>query len=79
MTRHTRTPQQRAEEALEVAARIADRLTEQATRATAEAERLTVGRDAAVRRRDHLAQHPDLPAQQTEQDPSTTTSTGDTA
>lgn len=75
MTRKNRTPAERAQEAFDTANRISTRLLDQAKRANAEADRLTQEAEAAVRRRDYLAQHPDLPKQKQ----STTTSTGDTA
>jgi hypothetical protein len=61
MTRQRKTPRQRAEEALAVATRNAKRLQAQHTALAAEAERVGKERDAAFRRRDYLAQHPDLP------------------
>lgn len=72
MTKQRKTPQQRAQEQLDVATRIADRLTTQTTKARADLDRLNRERDAAVARRDYLAQHPDLPKKK----PSTT-QTGD--
>lgn len=58
-----KTPAQRAQEAYDVATRIADRLKDQAKKARAEATRLENERDAAIKRRDYLAGHPDLPTQ----------------
>lgn len=64
-----KTAAQRAQEALDVQARIAERLIDQTARAKAEYERLEADRAAAVARRDYLAGHPDLP----QQNPSSTT------
>lgn len=65
MTRQTKTPAQRAQENLEVAERIAARLTRKLTKARSELQQLERERDAAVVRRDYLAGHPDLPKQPT--------------
>jgi len=61
VTRQTKTPQQRAQEQLEVAERAVSRLTEKWTAAENDARRLKVELEQASRRRDYLAQHPDLP------------------
>jgi hypothetical protein len=60
VTRQQKTPQQRAQEQLDAATRIADRLTRQAEKVRIELGRLNRERDAAVVRRDYLAAHPDL-------------------
>lgn len=65
MTRRTKTPAERAQEQFDVAARIAERLHEKQQKAAVELDRLTDEHAAAVRRRDYLAQHPDLPKQKT--------------
>lgn len=65
MTRRTKTPAERAQEQYDVASRIAERLHEKQQRAAAELDQLTDEHAAAVRRRDYLAQHPDLPKQKT--------------
>lgn len=70
-----KTPAQRAQEQYDTATRIADRLKDQAKKARAEATRLEQERDAAIARRDFLAQHPDLPTQKK----TDTTSGGTTA
>ena len=73
MSRQTKTPRQRAEEALAIEERRVERLTAQWTKSRAETERLAHERDDAMRRRDYLRQHPDL------QHTTTATSTGDPA
>lgn len=78
MTRQQKTPRQRAQEQLDLATRVADRLTRQAKKARTELDRLNRERDAAVVRRDYLAQHPDLKST-TSKTSSTTTPRGDTA
>lgn len=60
MTRQQKTPRQRAQEALALEERRVKRLTEQWTKARDTAERLGRDRDAAVVRRNYLAQNPDL-------------------
>lgn len=60
MTRQAKTPRQRAEEALAVAERQVERLTQQWTKARDEFERLRDEHAAAIARRDHLRGHPDL-------------------
>lgn len=73
MSRQTKTPRQRAEEALAVEERRVERLTEQWTKARDDFDRLSRERDEAMVRRDYLRQHPDL------QQNTTSTSTGDPA
>lgn len=58
-----KTPAQRAQQQYDTAVRIADRLDTQWRAAAAEADRLEKARAAAVRRREFLAGHPDLPTQ----------------
>ena len=82
MTRQTKTPRQRAEEALAVANRAVVRLDRKVDALSAELAGLRREHAAAIARRDHLAQHPDLPTStsatdQFEHHP--TTSTGATA
>ena len=60
MTRQPKTPAQRAQEAYDVAARIADRLDQKRRKAADDLDQLEREYAAAVRRRDYLAQHPDL-------------------
>jgi hypothetical protein len=72
MSRQKKTPRQRAEEALGVANRAVIALDKKVERLSAELVVVRREHTAAVRRRDHLAQHPDL-----QQHPAT--STGDTA
>lgn len=80
MAKQRKTPAQRAQEQYDVATRIADRLNSQVGHARSEFDRLKTEADAAVVRRDYLAMHPDLPKQKTPHNqPSITTSTGDTA
>jgi hypothetical protein len=75
--RRHKTPQQRAQEQLDIATRLANRLTTQAKKARADLARLDRERDTAVVRRDYLAAHPDL--QHTTTEPSTTRNqSGDT-
>lgn len=59
--RRQKTPAERAQEQYDTAARIADRLLVKRDAAQAEYERLDREHAAAVRRRDYLANHPDLP------------------
>lgn len=60
------------------ATRVADRLTRQAKKARTELDRLNRDRDAAVVRRDYLAQHPDLQSTSTTKS-TTRNQSGDTA
>lgn len=60
MNRQTKTPRERAEEALSVAERAVERLHAKWKKATADADRLSHERDQAVARRDYLASNPDL-------------------
>ena len=60
MTRHRKTPQQRAQEALGVATRAVERLATTQERLEAELQAVSADLSVAVRRRDFLAQHPDL-------------------
>ena len=60
MSRNTKTPAQRAQEALELAGRHVERLTTKWERLTDEAETVEAELTAAKVRRDYLAQHPDL-------------------
>jgi hypothetical protein len=71
-----KTAAQRAQEAYDVATRIADRLSDQDKKARAEATRIGSELAAAIKRRDYLAGHPDLPKQKQDQ-PSTTSTPGD--
>jgi glutamine synthetase type III len=71
MSRQTKTPQQRAQEALDVEVRRVARLTAKRKALKAELDAVDTERDQAIVRRDYLAQHPDL-----QQNPTTTT--GDT-
>ena len=75
MSRQTKTPRQRAEEALAVANRAVVRLDRKVDALTAELAGLRREHTAAIARRDHLATHPDLQPE-TQQHP--TTPTGDT-
>lgn len=61
MTRQTKTPAQRAQEALEVEQRRVDRLTAARDEHKGRMQHAERDLDAAVRRRDYLAQSPDLP------------------
>lgn len=63
MTRQTKTPAQRAQEAYDLSCRIAERLEAKTAAARAEYIRLEEEHAAAVTRRDYLAGHPDLPKQ----------------
>jgi phage shock protein A len=60
VTRTAKTPRQRAEEALAVAERHVDRLTNKVARTRADLEVLEDEWKAAQARRDHLKTHPDL-------------------
>lgn len=66
MTRQTKTPQQRAQEQLDTATRITDRLNKRVGETETELRELKAARDDAVRRRDFLAQHPDLQPEATD-------------
>lgn len=77
MTRQQKTPRQRAEEQLATAERAADRLKTRRDTLLAELADVQDEYDAAVARRDFLANHPDL-GQQGPSTTATTTSTGDT-
>lgn len=59
-TRQRKTPAQRAQEQLDIATRAVERLTVKRTTLATELEEISAERDAAIARRDHLAQHPDL-------------------
>lgn len=61
MTRQSKTPRQRAEEALAVAQRAYDRLNTKAKDLRGELEAVEREQRAALARRDYLAKHPDLP------------------
>lgn len=74
--RQTKTPRQRAQEALDVAARVATRLGKQLDALTEERARVSAEHQAAVARRDYLKKHPDLAAPSTQ--PSTTSTGGTT-
>ena len=74
MTRQKKSARQRAEEQLAVAERAVRRWAEKRDHAQDEYEAAEREHAAAVRRRDHYANHPDLDTTQ----PRTTTSTGDT-
>jgi cell division protein FtsB len=60
MTRQTKTPKQRAEEALAVADRRVGKLTKQAAQRRTELEAIDRELAAERARRDHLKTHPDL-------------------
>lgn len=60
MTRHRKTPQQRAQEALGVATRAVERLATTQERLEAELQAVSAELTVTLRRRDHAAQHPDL-------------------
>lgn len=59
--RVTKTPAQRAQEALDVAQRSVTRLEARKSVAEKELADINAELEPAVRRRDYLAQHPDLP------------------
>lgn len=65
--RQSKTPAQRAQEALDVASRKVERLRENVRQHETALRSLTADLDAEVARRDYLAGHPDL------QQPATTT------
>ncbi|HEY1117706.1 MAG TPA: hypothetical protein VGE43_08375 [Acidimicrobiales bacterium] len=60
MTRQAKTPRQRAEEALAVAERSVARLGKTKAALQDHLQAVTREHDAAIARRDHLKQHPDL-------------------
>lgn len=59
-TRQTKTPRQRAEEALGVARRAVERLSDKYDALLVEVDQVADELKQAVRRRDYLAAHPDL-------------------
>lgn len=61
--RNSKTPAERAQEALDTANRVVDRAEKRLTDAKAEVVKLEGELEAAGKRRDYLAQNPDLPAQ----------------
>lgn len=61
MTRQRKTPAQRAQEAYDAACRAAERIETKLTDSRAETAQLEAEHADAVKRRDYLAQHPDLP------------------
>lgn len=65
MSRKTKSPRQRAEEALAVEERRVKRLSDKFDALVTQIEEVTLEREIATRRRDYLAAHPDLgdPAQ----------------
>lgn len=65
MTRQSKTPAQRAQEALDVEQRRLAKLTKLRDSAKAEYERLDADHQASLARRNYLLQHPDLPKQRT--------------
>ena len=65
MTRQPKTPRQRAEEALAVAERAVKRLAIKRDQLQDDLETVEREHATAVRRRDYLAQHPDLQQQKT--------------
>jgi hypothetical protein len=73
MTRQQKTPRQRAQEQLDVANRAVVRLDKKVDQLKTDLTAVEREHKAAIARRDHLAQHPDL-----EQNP-TTTAGGTTA
>lgn len=79
MTRQSKTPRQRAEEALAVAERAVKRWAEKRDRAQDELEAAEREHTTAVRRRDYLKHHPDLAPTGVDQlkQHTITTSTGD--
>jgi hypothetical protein len=60
MTRQSKSPRQRAEEALAIAERAVKRLAAKKTALAADLDAITKEHDQAVVRRDYLAAHPDL-------------------
>lgn len=75
MTRQSKTPRQRAQEALAPEERRVKRLTDKRQALAAELDAVDAEHEQAVVRRDYLANHPDLGATT----PSTTNPTGDHA
>ncbi len=73
MTRRTRTPQQRAEEACTTANRAVDRLEKKRNQLTTDLAAVQAEYEQAVVRQQYLAQHPDLHPNQ-----GTTNQSGDT-
>lgn len=65
MTRRTKTPAERAQEAYDVAERIAARLASKGAKARAELDELDRELTAARIRCEYLSHHPDLPKQKT--------------
>lgn len=59
-TRQTRTPRERAEEALAIAERAVKRWAEKRDRAQEELEAAEREHASVIRRRDYLSKHPDL-------------------
>lgn len=66
MTRQTKTPRQRAEEALAVAERKVKRLAAEKATLRHDLDQVTADHDLAVIRRDYLKAHPDLAVPPTE-------------
>ena len=64
MTRQAKTPRQRAEEALAVADRLVSRLEKKRDELTTDLRVIERELVSQVARRDHLANHPDLPQTQ---------------
>ena len=62
MARQLKTPQQRAQESLDVASRIVDRIAVQRDKTRLKLQVLEQELLEAVTRRDFLAKHPDLAA-----------------
>lgn len=60
MTRQPKTPQQRAQEQLDTAERLVARLEKKRDQLEGDLKVIRTGLDAQQRRRDYLAQHPDL-------------------
>jgi hypothetical protein len=61
-TRQLKTPQQRAREAYDVAARTVERIEKRLKAAQAQVDEVKAEHAAAVARRDYAAGHPDLVA-----------------
>lgn len=72
MARQNKTPAQRAQDAYDIAKRVAERLDKKARKARSALADLDREHREAAARRDFLAQHPDLPKNQP-------TESGDTA
>lgn len=66
--RRKKTPQERAQEQLDVATRIAERLGAKAKALRTELDEVEREHRAALRRQDFLSQHPDLPRAEEEQE-----------